>query len=546
MTDPTQGPTPDPTHDRPQGPTQDPTPAHVQAPTPVPRYSYPGSPPAAADRGVGLSEATESAPTRRPAGRRTGLVVGGVVAALVLGGGAVFAVQQLSGGGAQPADVLPGDSYGYLRLDIDPSAGQKIAAVRFLDKLPQVRDTLGGDDPREKLWELITEEASDDCIAAFSYDNDIAPWLGDRAGAAVRPGGTQDKPHVALAVQVTDEARAEQTLERLFACDPDGADIEAKDGYVLVMPPGTGTSTMAAIAKGTLATNSTFAGDMAALGEQGVVSAWFDMTSGAKELQDLGASAFGISGTKAAGPQGRVAASLRFDPSYVELAGVVRGATAVKAASGDGAPMLGLPDDTAVALHVSGAEQAIDAAWPQLSAQLEDLSGITGGDVIGEIEKQLDVTLPDDLKVLLGRSFTLSAPQQDLKSADTVVVGAKIVSGDSARAATLVDRIDDVLGDVLTHSLDAGTLYVSTDPAYVDALKQGGALGDTDAFKAALGDVSRANGALFVDLDRIESAYVGDLDGDTRAVVEALRAVGASTQVTGDGEAAFSLRVVGN
>ena len=181
MTDPTQGPTPDPTDVPPQGltpdpthvppqdptqdptedptqsPTQDPTPAHVQVPTPAPRYSYPGGPPAAADRGVGLSEATESTPTRRPAGRRTGLVVGGVVAALVLGGGAVFAVQQLSGGGAQPADVLPGDSYGYLRLDIDPSAGQKIAAVRFLDKLPQVRDTLGGGDPRKKLWDLVAQ-----------------------------------------------------------------------------------------------------------------------------------------------------------------------------------------------------------------------------------------------------------------------------------------------------------------------------------------------------------------------------------------------------
>ena len=146
MTDPTQDPTP--------GPDAGPDTA---GPPPVPRYSYPGSPPAAAEPGVGLSEPGESAPAPRPTGRRAGLLVGGVVAALVLGGGAVFAVQQLSGGGAQPADVLPGDAYGYLRLDIDPSAGQKIAAVRFLDKLPQVRDTLGGDDPRKKLWELITD-----------------------------------------------------------------------------------------------------------------------------------------------------------------------------------------------------------------------------------------------------------------------------------------------------------------------------------------------------------------------------------------------------
>jgi hypothetical protein len=536
MTDPTQDPTKDPTPD----PTQRPT------VPPVPHYSYPGAGPAAAEPGVGLSEPGDSTSAPRPSGRRAGLLVGGVVAALVLGGGAVFAVQQLSGGGAQPADVLPGDAYGYLRLDIDPSAGQKISAVRFLDKLPQVRDTLGGDDPRKKLWELITTEASDDCISAFSYDTDIAPWLGDRAGAAVRPGGTEDRPHVALAVQVTDEGLAEQTLGKLFACDPGGADIETKDGYVLVMPPGTGTATMAAVAKGTLSTNSTFTGDMSALGEQGVVSVWFDMTRGAKELQGLGAGALGLSSTTAVGAEGRVAAALRFDPSYVELAGVVRGATAVKAAPGDAAQLLNLPDDTAVALHVSGAEQAVDGAWPQLADQLEELSGMTGGDVIGEIEQQLDVTLPDDLKVLLGRSFTVSAPQQDLTSADSFVVGGKIVSSDSARATALVDRLDQAMGGVITHTLEAGTLYLASDPAYVDTLKQGGGLGDTDAFKAALGDVGSANGVLFVDLDRIESAYLGDLDGDTRAAVEALRAIGASTRVTGDGEAAFSLRVVGN
>jgi len=455
-------------------------------------------------------------------------------------------VQQLSGGGAQPADVLPGDAYGYMRLDIDPSAGQKIAAVRFLDKLPQVRDTLGGGDPRKKLWDLVAQDAADDCIAAFDYDKDIAPWLGDRAGAAVRPGGSEDTPHVAVAVQVTDEIKAKEMLGKLFACDKDGADIETKDGYALVMPPGTGKDTMAAIAKGTLAANTTFAGDMSALGEQGVLSAWFDMTSGAKELQNLGAGAFGMSSTTAVGAQGRVAAALRFDPSYVELAGVVRGAKAVNAASGDATQLTNLPDDTALALHVSGADQAIDSTWPMISDQLEGLSGVTGGDVIGEIEQEFDVSLPDDLKVLLGRSFTLSVPQQDLRAADSFVVGGKIVSSDGARAGDLVDQIDQAMGGILTHTLDGGTLYLATDPAYVDKLKTGGSLGNADAFKAALGDVSAANGVLFVDLDRIESAYLGDLEGDTRAVVETLRAIGASTRVTGDGGASFSLRVVSN
>ena len=79
----------------------------------------------------------------------------------------------------------------------------------------------------------------------------------------------------------------------------------------------------------------------------------------------------------------------------------------------------------------------------------------------------------------------------------------------------------------------------------VNRLK-GGSLGNTDTFRTALGDVSHANGVLFIDLDRIESAYLGDLEGDTKTLVESLRAVGGSTSVTAPGEASFSLRVVGN
>ncbi len=405
--------------------------------------------------------------------------------------------------------------------------------------------TLGADDPRRKLWELAVQDADDDCVSGLSYDNDIAPWLGDRAGVAVRPGGSENAPNVAVAVQVKDEARAKDVLGKLFACSEDKADIEAKDGYVLVMPAGTGAGTMAAIAKGTLASNATFTGDMTALGEQGVVSAWFDMATGVKSITQLAGSA-GSTGAGGAAPQGRLATALRFDPSYVELAGVVRGAKPVTAAPADVAQLLNLPDDTAAALHVAGADSALDSAWPVISDQLGTLGGLAGGDVVGQIEDELDVTLPDDLKVLLGRSFTLALPQQDLATSDEPTIGGKIVSSDPVRAEALVERLDQAMGGVLTHRLDSGTLYLSTTPSYVDTLKVGGNLGGTDAFKAAVGDVDGANIVLYADLDRLEAAYLPTLEGDTKAFAESLRAVGATTRVTGSGEGAFSLRVVGN
>jgi hypothetical protein len=497
----------------------------------------------------GVALADDPQPKAAGGRKRTGLLIGGVATALVLGGAGAFAFQSLSGGGSQPADVLPGDAYAYLRLDIDPSAGQKIAAVRFLGKLPQVKDTLGSDDPRKKLWEMASKNATNDCVAKFDYDKDIAPWLGDRVGAAIRPGGSEKSPNVAVAIQVKDEAAAKDTLTKLFACDKSGdTDLRMKDGYAIVTPSGVGDATLAAVDKGSLAQNATFTQDMGALGEQGIMSAWFDMGKGLGEIQKLGGSA-GLSAVTTAGAKGRFAAALRFDADYVEMAGIVRGADGAKSVKGDGAEIASLPANTLGALNISGADQMLDGAWPAVKKQIESLAAADGAsDPIGQVEQQLDVKLPDDLKVLLGRSFTIAMPDQDFKS-EVPTIGAKVVSSDAKRADELVGRLMDASGapsDMLTHKVDGDKVFVATTPGYADDLKSGGKLGDSDAFKLAMGDVSSSNVTLFVDLDKVYTLAKGQMDGDAKTFLESLRAVGVNSSTTGNGEGTFTLRVVGN
>jgi hypothetical protein len=523
----------------------EPMPGRSDHTTPVPHYAYPGPPtPSSVPGEVTLADEPQSPPAGGR--RRTGLLVGGVVTALVLGGAGAFAFQTLSGAGSQPADVLPGDAFGYLRVDIDPSAGQKVSAVRFLGKLKDVRNTLGSDDPRRKLWEMVGKDSGNACLAKVSYEQDIAPWLGDRAGAAIRPGGTAEKPNIAMAIQVKDEGSARDALTRIMACDKgDAGDVRLKDGYAIVTAKGSGDATLAAAARGTLAQNATYSQDMKALGEQGVVSAWFDMGVGAKEIQKLGGIS-GMPGTTAPATKGRVAAALRFEADYVELAGALRGFDAKTAARGDGTELATLPANTMAALHVSGAGAMIDAGWPAFEKQLDGLTGDGRTDVLGEVEQQLDVKLPDDLKALMGRSFTVAVPDQDLKGGH-VVAGAKIVSSQAKRADEVVDHFAQMGpsgGDALTHRLEGDRLYVATTPDYADDLKAGGRLGDTDTFKAAVGDVTHSSGVLFLDLDRLEKTYLGELKGEQRAVVETMRAVGFNTISTGNGEGTFTLRVL--
>lgn len=554
-------------------PTDGPVPAEGQAPGPdstqsipsqptqaMPQYAYPtpGQSPAAAPAqpqspmtaapAAGVPLADDPTAGAGGGGSRKGLLIGGLVAALVLGGGAVFAAQKLSGGGAQPADVLPGDAYAYLRLDIDPSAGQKIAAVRFLNKIPQVKDTLGSDDPRKKLWEAIAKE--EDCAAKYDYTKDIEPWLGDRLGVALRPGGSDDEPNAVAALQVKDEAKAKSTIQALADCGKGGdeVDVVTKDGYLLFTDKGKGADTLAAIDKGSLAANATFSSDMSDLGEEGILSMWFDGAGFAKEAKNLGGEELK---NIPADFKVRGAAAVRFDPGYIELAGISRGMDGAKAVEGNGSELANLPADTLGAFHIAGADKAIGDNWGEMKKALDGLAQAEGSgsadDLFGQLEDELGITLPDDLKVLLGSQFTMAVPAQEFGD-DLPQLGLKIVSSDAKKADEIIGKLEDLSGasGTLTRTVDGDRLLVATTSDYADDLKAGGKLGDSDVFKAALGDVSKTNFAFFLDLDKIEKQYLREMPEDARDAVEAMRAVGVNVSTTGDGEGAFSFRLVSN
>jgi hypothetical protein len=514
-------------------------------------YAYPAPSPQTAE----AIDRTEGAPfTDEPArrGRRsTGLTIGAVAAVAAvaaLGAGGVLLYDALSGGGAQPAEVLPSDAYSYMRIDIDPAAGQKIAAVRFLNKIPQVKN-LGSGDARKALWELATKDADNACVATFTYDKDIAPWLGERAGAVLRPGGTPEEPNFAVALQVTDETKAKETLARLFGCD-DGAqpDLRMKDGYALITLAGKGDDLVAALDKGTLASNATFTADMEALGEPGVLSFWGDLRPMMKDATNMAPDAAAEAGFTG-DIRGRFAAALRFDPSFVELAGTVRGLeTPGTAVPGDSTALGNLPADTMVAFHVANGDKLLDAAWPQLKTQLDELAAAEGqDDAVAMVEDQYGITIPEDLKAVAGSSFTFAMPGGQNFETDAPVLGARIVTKDAALADEVLTRVEYAAGtEFLVKKRDGDRLHVATWSGYADELRSGGSLGQAAGFKAALGDLSTSAFAVFVDLDQLERYYLDEVDGDARAVLKAMRTVGYKASATGPGESVFSLRVVGD
>ncbi|HEX2706319.1 MAG TPA: DUF3352 domain-containing protein [Candidatus Lustribacter sp.] len=476
--------------------------------------------------------------------KRVALIGGGVALALAVGAGAV-AFTTLSSKGAQPDTVMPGEVALYARIDLDPSAGQKVNTVRFLSKLPKSKGDLAKD-PRQALFSMIKDGSSG--LKDIDYAKDVEPWLGDRLAVGVLPGAAGAEPVAVVAVQVKDEAKAKDGIARLMKSGDGTAEVTMKDGYALISEKGTSAAAVtASLAKGSLATNKTYLEDMAALGDPGIASLWADTTP---LLQAIPSDLLSTTGGKApAGTTpdvlkdtGRVAAAWRFDADYVEVAGIVRGAKAPKVAPKAGlASMTSLPDSTVGAVQVSGAGEGAVSVWEQVRSAL-DSSGIASED----LGTQLGLTLPADLLTLLGSSLTVAVPEQDFGS-DLPTVGLKVDSPDATKAASLIEGMFASAGSTpLPMSVQGSTYYLSTTESYLDALKSGGTLGSTPAFAAAVPNADTATAAMYVDLDKIEKTYRDDLSADLKDMVLAMRSVGISGSQDGKGNGTFTMRVVSN
>ncbi|RZT26623.1 uncharacterized protein DUF3352 [Kribbella sp. VKM Ac-2569] len=466
-------------------------------------------------------------------------IVAALAMVLVVAGGGIFAYGKLGGGGKQPSDVLPGTAVGYVRVDLNPSAGQKVAAIRFMMKFPSVKDNLGltsdQDDLKQKLFEQIKKSAGDD-LADVDYAKDIKPWLGDRAGfAALPPTEGKDEPVPVVAVQVTDEDAATKGMDKLLANEDEKPGRAFSNGYMILGENQATVDSAVATAKDNpLTKNAKFSADMDKLGEQGFISGWAD----AKGLASISGKV--DSGQLSGLGDASAAVALRFDASYVELKGIAHGDKSVKVGAADAGDLVTkLPDGTAGAIAISGGENLIDTAW----AQVQKAGGDKLQPMIDEIAQETGLKLPEDLKSLAGKNLSVSI---DKDTADGPKIAARMET-DPAKAEPVVQKLTTLLRERSSANIpietakDDDTLVVSTSKDYADQVLKGGNLGQTENFKQALPDTKGAVMIGYVDFEAAGS--VSDRFSDDKDLA-ALRSAGIVTRSTGDGEAEITLRVV--
>lgn len=233
---------------------------------------------------------------------RVGVAAAGVVGVVALGG---WAALSLMSGGPQPDEAVPATALAYASIDLDPSAGQKLEAVRILEKFPALDEKLGLD-ASDDLRRWVFEESGLAECPGVDYEEDVEPWIGERAAVAVLPGAeAKDRPSPVLALQVTDGAAAADALGELLACEAahgehggdDGGGPEdhekqggfaVGDGYVLLAEStAVAQAAVDAASAAPLAEDDAFARWTEAAGEPGIMTFYVapDAPAGLAELQ---------------------------------------------------------------------------------------------------------------------------------------------------------------------------------------------------------------------------------------------------------------------
>ena len=501
-----------------------------------------------------------------PSRRRWPWVVA-IVAAVLLGG-AVWAFNAiLGGGGPQPAEALPASTAAYFRIDLDPSAGQKIAALRLADRFPALEEVAAdmGEDLKRGLVEAIGDQ-SPEFAARFDYEDDFEPWLGDRIGVGVVLDDLGE-PTPLIAIQVTDRDAATTTLSDLLAYleeeDPDDESGYAFTGDYVVVAPSQELADRAVseAEEASLADDEVFNEVHGGLGDAGVASFWVGA-----DLDELFGTDFTAQGTPsidatpashatAAEPElgaFSMAAALRLDADHIELAGqaILDTGSLGDVATGvgsdlDAATTLGrLPATTLFGLTFAGvdltAEQRQDA-WDQMMSGPAG-SGFDADQLADDLEESLGLVLPDDLFDLLSNDITvvLDASVLDVEDpldpADFAAALVFDLSGEAGEQAVVkvVDLIEES-GLRLAVDNDGERAVITFSESYLDVLT--GAtdvelLSDTGAAARALGTGGPVSAALYLDAGSLADA-AADGEGATDAVpedvlanIEAIEAVG--------------------
>jgi len=487
----------------------------------------------------------ESAPSARKRrwGRIIALVAGVLV--LVVGVGAWAVLRLLGGGGPLPVTVMPASTVAELTLDLDPPAGQKVAALSALHKFPGLRKELGKEGLDEFRRGIVDSLVDGRCLA--DYDTDIKSWAASRIGFAVVRVDQKVLPE--LAFQFTDKAKARAGLRKVVKCQGNGGVAIGEHYAVVSLTDDDAQKILASAKKKSLADNADFRKWTAKAGGRGVVNA-YAAPGAATVLYNLFAPrvrrSIGVAYTPAAQPKGEGAAmSARVRSNGLDISLVSGGNTSSTRSIGP--DVMRLPKDTAAAVGLAVDKQLASFVVSSFMSGFE--SAATPGE-LARIEELSGLDFRRDLRTLLGHGIVAAIGSKPPVNLDTKDVPpdlrvAVVSTGDAGRISAIVQKalpLFQITPDIVTQAHDAHHVVIGRVDAYDKALLKDGNLGAQSDFKAVVEKPRKASDIVFIRLNaqwRKALAWSNLFDSSPSEVQDnlaPLRAFGMSSWQEGKGK----------
>ena len=491
------------------------------------------------------------------------IVAGGAVVA-----GGAWAATSFFATGSQPAEVLPESTVAYFSVDLDPSGGQKIEAIKTLRKFPAFTDKINletDDDLRERLFEEIVK--SGEC-EGLDYAEDVKPWVGSRAAMAAVDLG-EDEPAAVGVVQVSDAGKAEDGMAKLVeTCGGAGSDategaggwVVDGDWMVIAETEEIAQQVVDAADGASLAGDASFDQWTSEAGDEGFMSVYVAKAA-AQYLDDAAGMGAMLGGMPSEGGDevpdqlqqmidefDGAAATVRFDDGAVEveyaMSNYQKDLTALIDSETGVDMVAGLPDDTLAAFGFSLQEGWGEAMLDYLRSTLSASDGTDIDEEIAQFEDETGLAIPEDLETLLGEGMTVSVGSGIDPDAITNGGPGEIPAGIRIKGDT--DEIQAVLDKIAAQSppemaeymkvTDAGDYAVmALQDDYRGKLESGGDLGGTDDY-AKVVESDDAQSVFFINFDA-DDDWLVRLTEDMPEVsdnVAPLSAFGVSGWVDGD------------
>ena len=216
------------------------------------------------------------------------------VLAVIIGGVAYVGYHKLASTGSQPDAWAPANSVAYLKLDLDPAASEKVAALQFEQKFPNAPHVTSADQLKDALLQAAFNDQSGP--STINYADDVKPWLGDRIALAVYSDASGAAQTVGI-VQVKDAAKAKIGLAKIVQ-DSAGhtAGYSVLGDYAVIGASQAAVDAAVAAARASNITSSaSYATDVATLKGDRILTAWTDLgsvvlTNGSGVFTDLSAT----------------------------------------------------------------------------------------------------------------------------------------------------------------------------------------------------------------------------------------------------------------